>query len=115
MPLPTAALDGRGSLVARDELLCEIEASLRQLGRSLGQFLGASHDLDVTLHVFMRPSAGVGDKGKLRKDEAELAEEAQHLPGDRLNIVLSADDDEARHLVADENTIVKGDGVLHAI
>ena len=45
----------------------------------------------------------------------KLGEEAQHLAGDALDVVLPADDDEARDLVADQHLVADGDGVLHAI
>jgi len=36
------------------------------------------------------------DIGKLREDEPQLGQEAEHLAGDRLNVVLAADNDEGR-------------------
>ena len=42
----------------------------------------------------------MSDKRELRKDEAELSEKAEHLAGNHLNVVLTANDDEARNLVA---------------
>ncbi|MBX9772918.1 MAG: hypothetical protein K2Y71_00790 [Xanthobacteraceae bacterium] len=43
----------------------------------------------------------MGDVGKLREYESKLGEETEHLSGDALDVVLAADDDEARDLVAD--------------
>ena len=39
------------------------------------------------------------DVRELREDAADLGEEAQHLAGDRLNVVLAAGDDEGGDLV----------------
>ena len=57
----------------------------------------------------------MSDVGKLREDEAELGEEAEHLTGDALDVVLTADDDEAGDLVADQHLVADRDGVLHAV
>src|SRR6185437_10648314 len=89
--------------------------TLGQHGRALGKLLGIAHDLDVAFHVFVRPAARMRDVGKLREDKAQLGEKAKHLAGDRLNVVLTADNDEARYLVADQNLIADGDRVLHAV
>jgi hypothetical protein len=62
-----------------------------------------------------RSAARAGDIGKLRKDEAEFGEETERLACDRLNVVLPADDDECRDLVANENLIADLDHVLHAV
>ena len=53
--------------------------------------------------------------GKLRENEAQFGEEAQHLAGDALDIVLAADNDEACDLVADQYLVADGNGVLHAV
>ena len=45
----------------------------------------------------------MGDIGKLRKMEPKLREEAEHLAGNPLDVVLAADDDEGRDLVADQH------------
>jgi hypothetical protein len=47
----------------------------------------------------------MSDKRELRKDEAKLGEEAEHPAGNHLDVVLAADDDEARDPVANEHTI----------
>ncbi len=57
----------------------------------------------------------MGDVGKLREDESELGEEAEQLSRHGLDVVLAADDDEARDLVANQNLITDRDGVLHAV
>lgn len=41
------------------------------------------------------------DVGELREVKTKLGEEAEHLTGDALYVVLSADDNEGRDLVAD--------------
>src|SRR5215831_18415259 len=55
------------------------------------------------------------DERELRKDEAELGEEAEHLARHHLDVVLTADDDEARNLVANEDTVGNRDLVLDAV
>ena len=81
----------------------------------VAQVAARAQDVHVLLHVLGRPAARVGDVGELREEEAELGEEAQHLAGDRLDVVLAAGDDEARDLVADEHAVGDGDLVLDAV
>ena len=115
MRLAATALDRCRRFVAADEMIRQIETALGEHRRAVGQLLGVPHDVDVALHVLARPAARMRDVGKLRKDEAELGEEAEHLPGHRLDVVLSADDDKARHLVADQHLIAGRHRVLHAV
>ena len=105
MGLTAATLDRGRGFVAGDQVTREIEAALGQHGRPVGQFPGRAHDLDVAFHVLVRPAAGVGNVGKLRKDKSELGEEAEHLAGNRLDIVLAADDDKSRDLVANNTRL----------
>src|SRR5260370_19874285 len=83
--------------------------------RALGELLRVSHCRDVVLHVLVRPAARMSDKRELRKDEAELGEEAEHLAGHHLDVVLAADDDEARSFVANEDAVGNRDLVLDAV
>jgi hypothetical protein len=94
-----AALDRHAGL-RLDQLTGEIQKPSSKHARAVRELLGLTHDRNVVLHVLVRPAARMGDVGKLRKDEAKLREEAEHLAGDGLNVVLAADDDEARDLVA---------------
>ena len=57
----------------------------------------------------------MGDVGELRKQEAELGEESQELAGHGLDVVLPADHDEARDLVADQHAVAGRDLVLDAV
>src|SRR6266446_4658075 len=66
-------------LVLRDQARRKIE--LREHARAVGELLRVSYDRDIVLHVLVRPAARMGDKRKLRKDEAELGEEAEQLAG----------------------------------
>src|SRR5258708_25261016 len=102
MGLAAAALDRARRLVLR-EARRQIEQPLREHARALGELLRVLHHRDVVLHVLVRPAARMRDKRELWKDEAELGEEAQHLAGNHLDVVLAADDDEARNLVANED------------
>ena len=52
---------------------------------------------------------------KLRKYEAQLGEEPQHLAGYCLNVVLASNNNEPRDLVADQNLIADRDRILHAV
>src|SRR5262245_47744665 len=54
-------------------------------------------------------------EGKLWEMETKLREETEHLARDTLHIVLAADNDEARHLVADQHTVMCRHLILHAI
>ena len=51
---------------------------------------------NIVLHVLGRPATTVGDKWKLRKGEAKLSKEHQHLAGHRPDVVLPAYHDEKR-------------------
>src|SRR5438128_803022 len=113
MGFAAAALDRGRRLVLRDHARRKIE--LRKHARALGELLRVLHYRDVVLHVLVRPAARMSDKRELRKDEAELGEETEHLAGDHLDVVLAADDDEARNFVADEDTVGNRDLVLDAI
>src|SRR5215471_9468543 len=115
MRLATAALDRGRRLVLRDQARCKIEQPLREHARTVRELLRVLHYRDVVLHVLVGPAARMSDKRKLRKDEAELGEETEHLAGDHLDVVLAADDDEARNLVTDEDTVGNRDLVLDAV
>src|SRR6266446_3132404 len=115
MGLAAAAFDRGRRLVLRDQARRQIEQPFREHASALGELLRVSHHRDVVLHVLVRPAARMGDKRELRKHEAELSEEAQHLAGNHLDIVLTADDDEARNLVTNEDAVRNRDLVLDAV
>src|SRR5262249_52438236 len=115
MGLAAAALDRGWPPVLRDQARPKIEQPPGKHARALGELLRVLHYRDVVLHVLVRPAARMSDKRELRKDEAELGEETEHLAGDHLDVVLAADDDETRNLVADEYTVGNGDLVLDAV
>src|SRR5260370_15846083 len=115
MGLAAAAFDRGRRLVLRDQARRQIEQPFREHASALGELLRVSHHRDVVLHALVRPAARRGDKRELRKHEAELSEEAQHLAGNHLDIVLTADDDEARNLVTNEDAVRDRDLVLDAV
>ena len=117
MRLAAAALD-RARRLRRCAIRClgQIEAALRQHRRRLPPVpWSRARSSTLCSMSSCRPAARMRDVGKLREDEAELGEEAEHLARDALDVVLPADDDEARDLVADQHVVVDGDGVLHAV
>ena len=57
----------------------------------------------------------LSNEGKLGEDEFEFSEKSEHLSGHCLNVVLPAHNDEARNLVAYENSIADCDLVLNAV
>src|SRR5215813_2869604 len=113
--LAAATLDRSWRFVLCDQPPRKIEQPLREHACTVGELLRVSHHRDVVLHVLVRPAARMRDKRELWKDEAELGEEAKHLAGDHLDVVLAADDDEARNLVANEDTVGNRDLVLDAV
>src|SRR6516225_9721204 len=108
-------LDRSRRLVLRDQARRKIEQALREHACAVGELLRVSHHRDVVLHVLVRPAARMSDKRELRKDEAELGEEAEHLAGNHLDVVLAPDDDKPRNLVANEDTVGNRDLVLDAV
>ena len=55
------------------------------------------------------------DIGKLGKYEAKFGEETEHLPGYRLDVVLSANDNKSCNLVTYEYLIADRHRILYAI
>ena len=88
MRLAAAALDRGWRFVLVDQGSRHFEAAVCEFSCTLGQFLRVGDDADVVFHVLMRPAARVGDVGELREDVAQFAEEAEHLTGHRLDVVL---------------------------
>src|SRR6516165_10631186 len=115
MGLAAAALYRSQRLVLCEQACRKIEQPLREHACTVGELLRVSHHRDVVLHVLVRPAARMSDKRELRKDEAEFGEEAEHLAGNHLDVVLAADNDEACNLVANEDTVGNRDLVLDAV
>src|SRR5215831_9018692 len=113
--LAAATLDRSRRFVLCDQPPRKIEQPPRKHACAFGELLRVLHDRDIVLHVLVRPAARMRDKRELRKDEAELGEEAKHLASNHLDVVLAADDDEARNLIANEDTVGNRDLVLDAI
>ena len=93
----------------------EVETALREHRCTLNKFFGVAYNLDVAFHVFVRPTTRMGDIGELRKNKTELREEPQHLTCDRLDIVLTANNNKSRHFVANKNLIADCHSILYAI
>src|SRR5438876_11071437 len=101
-------------LVAVDDAP-EIERTVEQLIGGFLERVARPHLPHVVLHVLRIPAAGVRDEGERRKHEAELGPEGEHRARDRLDVVLATCDDEGRHLVPDQDLVLDGDLVLHAV
>ena len=57
----------------------------------------------------------MGDERELREMKSKLGKKADHLSGNALNIVLSADDDESCDLVADHHPVMGCHLILDAV
>ena len=115
MSLAAASRDPGRRCVYRYQTSRKLKASVDKSVSALAKF-GASPNLrNIFLHVLGRPATTVSDKWKLRKGEAKLSKEHQHLADHRLDIVLPAYHDEAGDLVADQHAIMDRDLVLNAI
>jgi hypothetical protein len=112
---PCVPGDALERMLRHEEARRELRAALDHGLDPRAQLAARPQDGHVLLHVLRRPAPRVGDVGELGEEEPELGEEAQHLPGHRLHVVLPADHDEARHLVADEDAVPRGDLVLDAV
>ena len=88
--------------VCRDQASRKLDASVDKPVSALAKFGAGPNLRNIVLHVLGRPASTMGDKWKLRKREAELSKEHQHLADHRLDIVLPAYHDKARDLVADQ-------------
>jgi len=93
----------------------EIKTALGEHGRTVGKLNGIAYDFDIAIHIFVRPASRMGDIRELWKYKSELREETQHLTGNRLNIILSADNNKSGDFVTYENLIANRYRILHAI
>src|SRR5664279_5991872 len=93
----------------------KVKTALGEHGRTFGELGRVTYDFDIALHVFVRPASRMSDIRELWKYKSKFGEEAQHLSGNRLDIVLSADDNKSGDLVTYENLIADRYRVLYAI
>src|SRR6185503_10207198 len=113
--LAAAAFDRRARHLAFQQCLRHLGAAIDKLARAGAQRLALLHEFDVAVHFLELPAERVRDERELRHEVTDLAEEHHHLPGDRLDAVLAAGDDESRDLVADQHLVVESDLVLDAV
>src|SRR6187551_2434827 len=74
---------------ARDQQFRHVDRALDERPRAVVQLFAFLDVARVVFHVFRAPAARVRDVRKLRELAADLGEEAEHLPGDRLHVVLT--------------------------
>ena len=102
MSLAAASRDLDRRCVCRYQASRKLDASVDEPVCAPAKFGAGPNLRNIVLHVLGRPATTVGDKWKLRKGEAKLSKEHQHLAGHRLDVVLPAYHDESGDLVADQ-------------
>lgn len=115
MSLAAASRDLGRRCVCRYQASRKLDASVDEPVCAPAKFGAGPNFRNIVLHVLGRPATTVGDKWKLRKGEAKLSKEHQHLARHRLDVVLPAYHDESGDLVADQHAIMDRDLVLNAI
>ena len=77
----------------------KLDASVDKAVSALAKFDAGPNLRNIVLHVLGRPATTMGDKWKLRKGEAKLPKEHQHLTDHRLDIVLPTHHDKGGDFV----------------
>ena len=90
MSLAAASRDLGRRCVCRYQASRKLDASVDEPVCAPAKFGAGPNLRNIVLHVLGRPATTVGDKWKLRKGEAKLSKEHQHLAGHRLDVVLPA-------------------------
>src|SRR5262245_26201816 len=80
--------------VLLDEIARHMHRAGHEFARTLSKRRTVAHVFDVTFHVLRGPPQRMGDERERWIHEPQLAEEGEHLPSHRLDVVLSASDDE---------------------
>ena len=83
MSLAAASRDLGRRCVCRDQASRKFDASVDKPVSALAKFGAGPNLRNIVLHVLGRPATTVSDKWKLRKREAKLSKEHQHLADHR--------------------------------